>query len=73
MMAARLDGQVGSLPPTCRPGYRQALAEFDRLWETGESKRRPQRMRELLCLIEAFENASRVHLIEGVNHAVCNA
>jgi hypothetical protein len=72
-MAERSEKPAGSLASTRRPGYRQALAEFDRLWETGESKRRPQRMRELLSLIEAFEGASQVHSIEGVNHAVCNA
>jgi hypothetical protein len=64
---------VVNLPPTRQPKYRQALAEFDRLWETGESKRRPQRMRELLFLIEASENASQVHSTEGANNAVCNA
>jgi hypothetical protein len=45
--------------------YRQALAEFDRLWQTGESTLRPQRMRALLLLIEACENASHDHAIEG--------
>jgi hypothetical protein len=72
-MAESLERRAGSLLSTRRPGYRKALAEFDQLWETGESKRRPQRMRELLSLIEAFENASQVHPIEGVNDAACNA
>ena len=72
-MGERLERPDGSLSSTLRPSHRQALAEFDRLWETGESKRRPQRMRELLSLIEAFENASQMHSTEGVDYAVCNA
>jgi hypothetical protein len=73
MMAERPERAASSLPSAHRSKYRQALAEFDRLWETGESKRWPHRMRELLVLIEAAENASHVHSIEGVNNAVCNA
>jgi hypothetical protein len=61
------------LPPVRQPAYRQATAEFDRLWESGESKRQPQRMRELLSLIEAFESAPRPYVNEGINHATCNA
>lgn len=49
---------TGILPPEYRLRYRRALAEFDRLWETGESKKRPQRMREPLLVIEPCENAS---------------
>jgi hypothetical protein len=37
--------------------YHAALAEFDRLWETGQSRGAPERMRELLAVIEAFEQA----------------
>jgi hypothetical protein len=40
------------------PAYRQAVSEFDRLWESGKSRGHAQRMRELLLVIEAFENAS---------------
>jgi hypothetical protein len=38
------------------PAYRQAVSEFDRLWECGESRRQERRMQELLLVIEAFEN-----------------
>lgn len=37
--------------------HQAAIAEFDRLWETGQSRRSPERMRELLAVIEAFERA----------------
>lgn len=37
--------------------YRAAVAEFDHLWETGLSKRQPEKMRQLLRAIESFEEA----------------
>jgi hypothetical protein len=58
LKAEKWTRSTGILPPDYRLRYRRALAEFDRLWETGESKRLPQRMRELLLVIEACENVS---------------
>jgi len=50
--------------PLCqRPLYNEAVAEFDRLWETGASRLQPEKMKELLLVIDAFENVSRA-LIE---------
>jgi hypothetical protein len=38
--------------------YQTAVAEFDRLWETGAARREPERMRQLLQVIDAVEAAS---------------
>ena len=35
--------------------YHGAVAEFDRLWETGAARSEPERMRQLLQVIDAFE------------------
>lgn len=35
--------------------YQAAVAEFDRLWETRSGCRQPERMRQLLKVIEAVE------------------
>ncbi|MCS0632235.1 hypothetical protein NX786_23170 [Telluria mixta] len=37
--------------------YQAAVLEFDRLWESGGSRRQPERMKRLLALIEQFEEA----------------
>ena len=37
--------------------YQAAVAEFDRLWETGAACRQPERMRRLLQVIDAVEGA----------------
>ncbi|MFC5458931.1 hypothetical protein [Massilia niabensis] len=37
--------------------YQAAVAEFDRLWETGAACREPERMRQLLQVIDAVEGA----------------
>lgn len=37
--------------------YRAAVAEFDRLWETCAACRQPERMRQLLDVIDAVESA----------------
>jgi hypothetical protein len=59
--------------PLCeRTRYHAAVAEFDRLWETGASRRQPERMKELLLVIEPFENASREHSSKGTRHAIRN-
>lgn len=42
---------------TGQPEYRAAVTEFDRLWETGAAGRQPERMRQLLQVIDAFEGA----------------
>ena len=38
--------------------YHGAVAEFDRLWETGAARREPERMQQLLQVIDAVEAAS---------------
>jgi hypothetical protein len=38
-----------------RAAYHAAVAEFDRLWETGKAKQFAERMRQLLTVIDAFE------------------
>jgi len=38
--------------------YRAAVLEFDRLWYSGRSKRQPGRMKQLLVLIEQFEEGT---------------
>lgn len=38
--------------------YRLAIEEFDHLWESGATGWKQQRMRELLELIEPFENGN---------------
>lgn len=48
-LAPPLDSRAG------RSTYRAAVAEFDRLWESGAARTQPQRMRELLQVIESFE------------------
>jgi hypothetical protein len=55
-----------------QPVYDEAVAEFDRLWETGASRLQPERMKELLIVIEAFENASREDSLKGIRHATRN-
>jgi len=72
-MSEKHEKPAGVLPPVRQPAYRQALAEFDRLWESGESKQQPRRMRELLGLIEAFESIPHKSAKEGINDATCNA
>ena len=42
---------------TGRPDYRAAVTEFDRLWETGAAGRQPERMQQLLQVIDAVEAA----------------
>ena len=42
---------------TGQPEYRAAVTEFDRLWETGAAGRQPERMRQLLQVIDAVEAA----------------
>ncbi|RJG01022.1 hypothetical protein [Noviherbaspirillum sedimenti] len=42
-------------PITSIAGYRSAVDEFDRLWETGTTDEQQQRMSNLLGLIELFE------------------
>lgn len=64
-----LESSVGRMPAAEASVYRQAVQEFDRLWETGGSRRQPQRMRALLLFIEEFENASPAHSVEGTNDA----
>jgi hypothetical protein len=46
----------GSQAPT-RARYKAAIAEFDLLWETRAATQCPDRMRQLLIVIEAFEEA----------------
>ena len=41
--------------------YRAAVAEFDRLWETCAGCRQPERMRQLLQVIDAVEGAPAAH------------
>jgi hypothetical protein len=43
---------------TGQPEYSAAVTEFDRLWETGAAGRQPERMRQLLQVIDAVEAAS---------------
>lgn len=64
-----LESSVGRMPAAEASVYRQAVQEFDRLWETGGSRRQPQRMQALLLLIEEFENTSHAHPVEGTNNA----
>jgi hypothetical protein len=42
---------------TGQPEYRAAVTEFDRLWETGAAGRQPERMQQLLQVIDAVEVA----------------
>jgi hypothetical protein len=42
---------------TGQPEYRAAVTEFDRLWETGAAGGQPERMRQLLLVIDAVEAA----------------
>lgn len=37
--------------------YRAAVSEFDRLWESGAAGRHPERMQQLLQVIDAVEAA----------------
>lgn len=37
--------------------YRAAVSEFDRLWESGAAGRQPERMQQLLRVIDAVEAA----------------
>jgi len=37
--------------------YRAAVSEFDRLWESGAACRQPERMQQLLQVIDAVEAA----------------
>ena len=37
--------------------YHAAVAEFDLLWETCAGRRQPERMRQLLKIIDAVEGA----------------
>lgn len=37
--------------------YQRAIVEFDRLWETGASKQWPERMMQLLNVIEDYEQS----------------
>ena len=62
----------GSALPCASIQYRQAVAEFDCLWESGDSKLRPEKMTELLTVIEAFEDASHEHSSKGITHAARN-
>ena len=39
--------------------YRSAVAEFDQLWETCAACRQPERMRQLLQVIDAVEGRFR--------------
>jgi hypothetical protein len=45
--------------------YHGAVAEFDRLWETGAARREPERMRQLLQVIDAVE-AAPMHALSVV-------
>lgn len=50
--------QSGGSSTRCPPGsaqYHAAVLEFDRLWESGRSRRQPERMKQLLVVIEQFE------------------
>lgn len=38
--------------------YQSAIVEFDRLWETGASKEQPERMMQLLEVIEGYERSA---------------
>lgn len=40
------------------PEYQAAVTEFDRLWESCAAGRQPQRMQQLLEVIDAVEAAS---------------
>lgn len=40
-----------------RAKYQMAIVEFDQLWETGASKPRPERMMQLLDVIERYEQS----------------
>ena len=42
---------------TGQPDYRAAVTEFDLLWESGAAGRQPERMRQLLQVIDAVEAA----------------
>jgi hypothetical protein len=42
---------------TGQPEYRAAVTEFDRLWESGAAGRQPERMQQLLQVIDAVEAA----------------
>ena len=42
---------------TGSPDYRAAVTEFDRLWESGAAGRQPERMQQLLQVIDAVEAA----------------
>jgi hypothetical protein len=53
------------------PQYRAAIAEFDKLWETGASKRQPERMKRLLDAIEAYEHAPQQRPSKEIQHAEC--
>lgn len=39
------------------PDYRAAVMEFDRLWESGAAGHQPERMQQLLQVIDAVEAA----------------
>jgi len=58
-MMHRLESSEGSVSVAEPSTYRQEVHEFDRLWETGGSRRQPRRMRQLLFLIEKFEMSER--------------
>lgn len=47
-----------------------AIAEFDRLWESGQSKHVPHRMRELLALMEPEDNGPSERFIKTYDVAV---
>lgn len=42
---------------TAPADYRAAVSEFDRLWESGAAGRHPERMQQLLQVIDAVEAA----------------
>ena len=42
---------------TAPANYRAAVSEFDRLWESGAAGRQPERMQQLLQVIDAVETA----------------
>lgn len=56
---------------TGEPEYRAAVTEFDMLWETGAAGRQPERMQQLLQVIDAVEAAPmrpRPVVAAGANH-----
>jgi hypothetical protein len=56
-----------------RARYRAALVEFDRLWESGASRQQPERMKQLLGSIEAFERMPVESSLKGTAYAACDA